>query len=243
MCALFALTCTGCGTYGIDPLGMSVLVLVAFANSSRLRGKPLLPSSSSMRYSPRPSVSLTSTETNVAFFFPARCSRRETLGKGSALREANPQPASRGAGWFHARGGRHFDRYVAPLSNLFAFTLNGSLPGATNFPESLDKALLRPGRFDRHIVVPLPDVRGRMQILQHHMASIGYDKNNVDISMIARGTIGFSGADLQALVNQAAVKASADNAKAVRASHFEWAKERVRLSLTFSLVVGIGGRG
>ena len=69
---------------------------------------------------------------------------------------------------------------------------------ATNFPESLDKALVRPGRFDRHIVVPLPDVRGRMSILQHHMRNVGYDKKLVDISMIARGTIGFSGADLQA---------------------------------------------
>lgn len=101
------------------------------------------------------------------------------------------------------------------------------LIGATNFPESLDKALVRPGRFDRHIVVPLPDVRGRMEILKHHLRNIAFDKIGVDVSTIARGTIGFSGADLQALVNQAAVKASVDDAPAVRASHFEWAKERV----------------
>lgn len=103
-------------------------------------------------------------------------------------------------------------------------------PAATNFPESLDKALVRPGRFDRHVAVPLPDVRGRMEILKHHMRNIVHDKAAVDISIIARGTIGFSGADLQALVNQAAVKASADRAEAVRPSHFEWAKERVRFS-------------
>ncbi|GAA5910896.1 i-AAA protease YME1 [Sporobolomyces salmoneus] len=103
------------------------------------------------------------------------------------------------------------------------------LIGATNFPESLDKALVRPGRFDRHVVVPLPDVRGRMEILRHHLRNIGYDKQNVDISIIARGTIGFSGADLQALVNQAAVKASADGANAVLGNHFEWAKERIMM--------------
>ncbi|GAA5931414.1 i-AAA protease YME1 [Sporobolomyces koalae] len=103
------------------------------------------------------------------------------------------------------------------------------LIGATNFPESLDKALVRPGRFDRHVVVPLPDVRGRMEILRHHLRNIGYDKQKVDVSIIARGTIGFSGADLQALVNQAAVKASADGARAVVGSHFEWAKERIMM--------------
>ncbi|GAA6012490.1 hypothetical protein JCM11491_004348 [Sporobolomyces phaffii] len=103
------------------------------------------------------------------------------------------------------------------------------LIGATNFPESLDKALVRPGRFDRHVVVPLPDVRGRMEILRHHLRNIGYDKQKVDVSIIARGTIGFSGADLQALVNQAAVKASADGANAVAGSHFEWAKERIMM--------------
>lgn len=103
------------------------------------------------------------------------------------------------------------------------------LIGATNFPESLDKALVRPGRFDRHVVVPLPDVRGRMEILRHHLRNIGWDRQNVDVSIIARGTIGFSGADLQALVNQAAVKASADGADAVAGTHFEWAKERIMM--------------
>ncbi|GAA6009087.1 hypothetical protein JCM10207_004088 [Rhodosporidiobolus poonsookiae] len=103
------------------------------------------------------------------------------------------------------------------------------LIGATNFPELLDKALVRPGRFDRHVVVPLPDVRGRMEIVRHHLKNIVYDKSAVDLSIIARGTIGFSGADLQALVNQAAVKASAENADTVKAAHFEWAKERIMM--------------
>jgi len=65
-----------------------------------------------------------------------------------------------------------------------------------------------------------------MAILHHHLRNILYDKRGVDISVIARGTIGFSGADLQAMVNQAAVKASTDGANAVYARHFEWAKER-----------------
>ncbi|EIW66253.1 hypothetical protein TREMEDRAFT_35079 [Tremella mesenterica DSM 1558] len=98
--------------------------------------------------------------------------------------------------------------------------------GATNFPESLDKALTRPGRFDRHVVVPLPDVRGRIEILKHHMSEVQFDVD-VDPSIIARGTPGMSGADLQNLVNQAAVKASKDGASHVQLKHFEWAKDRI----------------
>jgi len=123
--------------------------------------------------------------------------------------------------------------YTKQTLNQLLVELDGFQPGegviligATNFPESLDKALVRPGRFDRTVVVPLPDVRGRMAILHHHLRNILYDHKGVDISVIARGTIGFSGADLQAMVNQAAVKASADKANAVYARHFEWAKER-----------------
>ncbi|ODN83092.1 hypothetical protein L202_01305 [Cryptococcus amylolentus CBS 6039] len=97
---------------------------------------------------------------------------------------------------------------------------------ATNFPESLDKALTRPGRFDRHVVVGLPDVRGRIEILKHHMTGVQSDVD-VDPSVIARGCPGMSGADLQNLVNQAAVKASRDGATKVQLSHFEWAKDRI----------------
>lgn len=97
---------------------------------------------------------------------------------------------------------------------------------ATNFPESLDDALVRPGRFDRHIAVPLPDIRGRTQILQHHMMGVKTSKE-VDLMRLARGTAGFSGADLQNMVNQAAVQASKERCKEVQLSHFEWARDRI----------------
>ncbi|RXW15065.1 hypothetical protein EST38_g10789 [Candolleomyces aberdarensis] len=97
---------------------------------------------------------------------------------------------------------------------------------ATNFPESLDQALVRPGRFDRHVVVPLPDVRGRAQILQHHMRNVTTAKD-VDPKILARGTSGFSGADLQNMVNLAAIQASKDKASEVTLKHFEWAKDRI----------------
>lgn len=97
---------------------------------------------------------------------------------------------------------------------------------ATNFPESLDDALVRPGRFDRHIAVPLPDIRGRTQILQHHMMGVKTSKE-VDLMRLARGTAGFSGADLQNMVNQAAVQASKERCKEVSLSHFEWARDRI----------------
>jgi ATP-dependent metalloprotease len=99
---------------------------------------------------------------------------------------------------------------------------------ATNFPESLDKALTRPGRFDRHVVVGLPDVRGRIAILKHHMEKVPISED-VDPGIIARGCPGMSGADLANLVNQAAVKASREGAKDVNLSHFEWAKGELSL--------------
>ncbi|KAG8917638.1 i-AAA protease yme1 [Tulasnella sp. 417] len=98
--------------------------------------------------------------------------------------------------------------------------------GATNFPESLDQALVRPGRFDKKVVVPLPDVKGRAQILTHHMRDVLSDVA-VDPVILARGTTGFSGADLQNLVNQAAIQASREGAKHVGMKHFEWAKDKI----------------
>ena len=99
---------------------------------------------------------------------------------------------------------------------------------ATNFPRLLDKALTRPGRFDRNIVVPLPDVRGRMEILKHHMRNVQI-ATDVDESVIARGTVGFSGAELENLVNQAAVRASRNQAKKVGMIDFEWAKDKIMM--------------
>lgn len=98
--------------------------------------------------------------------------------------------------------------------------------GATNFPESLDQALVRPGRFDRIINVPLPDIRGRVQILQHHMRNV-ITSRDIDPKVLARGTPGFSGADLQNMVNLAAIQASKEKATEVSLNHFEWAKDRI----------------
>lgn len=99
---------------------------------------------------------------------------------------------------------------------------------ATNFPEMLDKALTRPGRFDKIVHVELPDVRGRIAILKHHMKKVEC-ATDVNPSMLARGTSGFSGADLMNLVNQAAIHASQQKAVAVNMNHFEWAKDKILL--------------
>ncbi|KAJ3202790.1 hypothetical protein HDU82_007070, partial [Entophlyctis luteolus] len=97
---------------------------------------------------------------------------------------------------------------------------------ATNTPESLDKALVRPGRFDRHIPVSLPDVKGRTKILQRHTSSIALAPT-VNLGVIARGTPGFSGADLANLVNIAAISASKAARKSVVMEDLENAKDRI----------------
>lgn len=108
---------------------------------------------------------------------------------------------------------------------------------ATNRPDVLDSALLRPGRFDRRIMVPRPDVRGRLGILKTHIRKSPLGKN-VDLMTIARGTPGFSGADLESLVNEAALIAARMNKKQLDMSDFEYAKDKVMMGLEHkSLVV------
>jgi len=99
---------------------------------------------------------------------------------------------------------------------------------ATNRPDVLDPALLRPGRFDRQVVVPLPDLKGREQILGVHMKKIPVDES-VDARVIARGTPGFSGADLANLVNEAALFAAREDCKAVTQEHFDRAKDKIMM--------------
>jgi cell division protease FtsH len=100
------------------------------------------------------------------------------------------------------------------------------LVAATNRPDVLDPALLRPGRFDRRILVNRPDVKGREGILGVHTKKVPVG-DDVDVAVIARGTSGFSGADLANLVNEAALNAARYNQKSVRMADFEFAKDKV----------------
>lgn len=99
---------------------------------------------------------------------------------------------------------------------------------ATNRPDVLDPALLRPGRFDRQVVVGLPDIRGREQILKVHMRKVPI-ADNVEPAVIARGTPGFSGADLANLVNEAALFAARSNKRLVAMEEFEKAKDKIMM--------------
>ncbi len=102
------------------------------------------------------------------------------------------------------------------------------LIAATNRPDVLDPALLRPGRFDRQIVVPLPDIIGREKILQVHMKKVPLGQN-VDAKILARGTPGFSGADLANLVNEAALLAARKDKRTVGMDDFEGAKDKIMM--------------
>lgn len=117
--------------------------------------------------------------------------------------------------------------------NQLLVEMDGFEPGqgviviaATNRPDVLDPALLRPGRFDRQVVVGLPDIRGREQILHVHMRKVPL-ANNVDAQVLARGTPGFSGADLANLVNEAALFAARRNGRTVDMQDFEKAKDKI----------------
>lgn len=125
--------------------------------------------------------------------------------------------------------------YAKQTLNQLLTELDGFSPStgviliaATNYPEALDKALTRPGRFDRHVNVPLPDVRGRIEILKHHMRNMPVAAD-VDATNLARATSGMSGADLENVANQAAVHASRMKYKKVSWQDFEWAKDKVMM--------------
>jgi cell division protease FtsH len=132
----------------------------------------------------------------------------------------------RGAGL----GGGHDEREQtlnALLVEMDGFESNEGviLIAATNRPDVLDPALLRPGRFDRRVVVARPDVKGREEILRVHTRKKPI-ADDVDLSIIARGTPGFSGADLESLANEAALWAARQNRKLVTMADFEMAKDR-----------------
>tara|TARA_Y100000994_G_scaffold113410_1_gene93376 strand:+ start:395 stop:2365 length:1971 start_codon:yes stop_codon:yes gene_type:complete len=137
----------------------------------------------------------------------------------------------RGAGL----GGGHDEREQTLnqiLVEMDGFNTNDKviLLAATNRPDVLDKALLRPGRFDRQIVVDSPSMLGREQILKIHTKKIKLDKD-VDLQTIAKTAVGLVGADLENLVNEAALLAARENAKIVKMIHFEEAKDKVMLGV------------
>lgn len=101
---------------------------------------------------------------------------------------------------------------------------------ATNFPQSLDKALVRPGRLDKTIVVPLPDIKGRYEILKMYSNKIVLSKD-VDLHVLSRRTVGMTGADLNNILNIAAIKCSVEGKKSVDMNSIEQAFDRVVVGL------------
>uniref|UniRef100_A0A8D2ZY16 ATP-dependent zinc metalloprotease YME1L1 n=1 Tax=Scophthalmus maximus TaxID=52904 RepID=A0A8D2ZY16_SCOMX len=134
-------------------------------------------------------------------------------------------------------GGKRIESPMHPYSrqtiNQLLAEMDGFKPnegviviGATNFAEALDNALVRPGRFDMQVTVPRPDVKGRTEILNWYLSKIKVD-TAVEAEIIARGTVGFSGAELENLVNQAALKAAVDEKEMVTMKDLEFAKDKI----------------
>ncbi|XP_034428859.1 ATP-dependent zinc metalloprotease YME1L1-like isoform X2 [Hippoglossus hippoglossus] len=134
-------------------------------------------------------------------------------------------------------GGKRIESPMHPYSrqtiNQLLAEMDGFKPnegviviGATNFAEALDNALIRPGRFDLQVTVPRPDVKGRTEILNWYLSKIKVD-DVMDAEIIARGTVGFSGAELENLVNQAALKAAVDGKEMVTMKELEFAKDKI----------------
>ena len=136
---------------------------------------------------------------------------------------------ARGAGY----GGGHDEREQTLNQMLVEMDGFGTDKGiiilaATNRPDILDRALLRPGRFDRQVIVDLPDLRGRKDILAVYAAKVKIGAK-VDLSDLARGTPGFTGADLENLINEAALVAVKEGSKMIQMSHLEKAKDKIML--------------
>uniref|UniRef100_A0A8C9ZUS6 ATP-dependent zinc metalloprotease YME1L1 n=2 Tax=Sander lucioperca TaxID=283035 RepID=A0A8C9ZUS6_SANLU len=134
-------------------------------------------------------------------------------------------------------GGKRIESPMHPYSrqtiNQLLAEMDGFKPnegviviGATNFAEALDTALVRPGRFDMQVTVPRPDVKGRTEILNWYLSKIKIDPA-VEAEIIARGTVGFTGAELENLVNQAALKAAMDEKEMVTMKDLEFAKDKI----------------
>ncbi|KAJ8337058.1 hypothetical protein SKAU_G00382780 [Synaphobranchus kaupii] len=134
-------------------------------------------------------------------------------------------------------GGKRIESPMHPYSrqtiNQLLAEMDGFKPnegviviGATNFPEALDNALIRPGRFDMQVTVPRPDVKGRTEILKWYLRKIKVDPD-IEAEVIARGTVGFSGAELENLVNQAALKAAVDGKDIVTMTELEFSKDKM----------------
>ncbi|XP_064862968.1 ATP-dependent zinc metalloprotease YME1L1-like isoform X2 [Oncorhynchus nerka] len=134
-------------------------------------------------------------------------------------------------------GGKRIESPMHPYSrqtiNQLLAEMDGFKPnegviviGATNFAEALDNALIRPGRFDMQVTVPRPDVKGRTEILNWYLQKIKVDPN-VNAAIIARGTVGFTGAELENLVNQAALKAAVDGLDQVTMKELEFSKDKI----------------
>ncbi|KAF8559573.1 ATP-dependent metallopeptidase Hfl [Imleria badia] len=182
-------------------------------------------------------------EAGVPFFFSSGSEFEEMFVGVGAKRVRDlfaaarkKQPAIIFIDELDAVGGKRSQRdqhYMKQTLNQLLVEMDGFLQtegviviAATNFPQSLDPALTRPGRFDRLIAVPLPDIRGRVQLLSHFMKEV-IASNAVDPMILARGTPGFSGAELQNMVNLAAIQAAKEGFKEVTLKHFEWAKDRI----------------
>ncbi|MCK4904220.1 MAG: AAA family ATPase, partial [Candidatus Marinimicrobia bacterium] len=144
----------------------------------------------------------------------------------------------RGAGL----GGGHDEREQtlnALLVELDGFEENANVivMAATNRPDVLDKALLRPGRFDRHVVVDVPDYRGRLGVLEVHAKKIILNKRNVDLKSLAKGTPGLVGADLANIINEAALLAARKKKKAVDMEDLEEARDKVMMGVQRKSVI------